>query len=90
MAILKKIYVLIGFLWYGVINYLSYNRVEFEGPLGMKVLYSIVSFLLLTYISLSIIFTKRIYKKSFKDLSLSLKLMFILGIVIVPLISLYY
>jgi hypothetical protein len=90
MAILRKFYVLIGYLWYGVINYLSYQRVEFEAPLGLKILYSLVSFILLTYISLSIVFTKRIYKKSFKDLSLSLKLMFILGIVIVPLISLYY
>lgn len=90
MAILRKIYVLIGFVWYGVINYFSYQRVEFEAPLGLKILYSLVSFILLTYISLSLVFTERIYKKSFKDLSLSLRLMFILGIVIVPLISLYY
>lgn len=90
MAILRKIYVFIGFVWFGFLNYLSYTRFEFEGPIGMKVIYSIISFILLIYISLSILFTEKVYKKSFSALSLSVKLMLMLGIVIVPLISLYY
>ncbi len=90
MAIIKKIYVVMGFVWYGFINYLSYNRIEFVAPIGMKILYSIVSFILLSYISLSILFTHKLYKKDFHELKLSTKIMFILGIVIVPLISLYY
>ena len=90
MAILKKVYVSLGFLWFGFVNYLSYSYVEYEGPIGMKILYSTVSFTLLLYLSISILIPERIYKKTFKEFTLSVKLMFILGIVIVPLISLYY
>lgn len=90
MAILKNIYVFLGFIWFGLINYFSYTRLEFDGPIGMKILYSIISFILLSFLSLSILMTPKIYKKEFIDFSLTVRIMFILGIIIVPLISLYY
>jgi hypothetical protein len=90
MAIIKYIYIGLGWLWYIYLNVISYTNVGYQGPLHQKIIYSLISGVLLLFLNLAILKPEQLLKKPFDDLSLYTKIMLLLGIVIVPVISLYY
>ncbi|PKK93583.1 MAG: hypothetical protein CVV61_03900 [Tenericutes bacterium HGW-Tenericutes-6] len=90
MAILKYIYLVFGIIWFITLNILSYTMPAFDGPLLTKLFYSIISFLLLLFVYLSILKTELIFRKPFQYLSTYMKISLYVGIFVLPLISLYY
>lgn len=90
MAILKYSYLSLGLILYGIVNYFSYTDPSFDASLGMKILFSMISFVLLMIDYLVILCTKKIFKKEFSDFTTYVKITLYIGIVIAPLISLYY
>jgi hypothetical protein len=90
MAILKYSYLALGIVLYIAINYISYTNVNFSGEIQMKLIYSFISLLLLILDYIVILFTKKIFKKEFNDFTLYMKISLYLGVIIIPLISLYY
>lgn len=90
MAILKYCYLISGFILYIGINVISYTSPAFEGDLMMKIIYSTVSMILLILDYMVILKTEMIMKKPFKQFSTYTKIMLYVGIVVIPLISLYY
>ena len=90
MAILKYVYVGIGLIWYIFINIVSYTNPFYEAVTTYKVIFSTLSLVLFMINALFILYTERILKKPFKSLSLHTKIILIVGVVIIPIISLYY
>lgn len=90
MAILKYGLIVIGYGLYIFINILSYSNPSFSGPLGTKILFSTLSFVFMTIDVLIFLMTKQITKREWKELSLYTRISVVLGIIILPLISLYY
>jgi hypothetical protein len=90
MAILKYSYLLFGIFLFGLINYISYTSVSLSGDLQIKILYSVISFLLLMFDYSLILFTKKLFKKEFKDFTLYMKVSLYIGVFVIPFISLYY
>lgn len=90
MAILKYIYLSLGLILYIFFNYLSYTHPAFSGDLLTKVLFSLISLVLLSFDYIVILKSEWIFKKTFKNFTTYTKIMLYLGIIITPLISLYY
>ncbi|MCR3906575.1 MAG: hypothetical protein NUK62_06090 [Tenericutes bacterium] len=90
MAILKYSYLTFGILLYIGINYISYTNPNFTGDMQTKILFSFISLVLLTMDYFSILFTKKLFNKSFSEFTTYVKVSLYLGVVIIPLISLYY
>ena len=89
MAILKKGYLILGIAFYIIINVISYTNPSFSGDMRIKIVLSIVSFLLLALDYASILYTKKLYKRNFDDFETFMKINLYLGVVVIPLISLY-
>lgn len=90
MAILKYAYLTFGVVFYVILNVFSYTHPQFVGAMTIKVFYSVISCLLLIMDYILILKTEWILKKPFKHLTTYTKIMLYLGILIIPLISLYY
>ncbi len=90
MAILKYSYLVSGLMLYIGINIISYTSPAFEGDLMLKIMYSTISLILLILDYLVILKTEMIMKKPFKQFSTYTKIMLYVGIIVIPLISLYY
>lgn len=90
MAILKYSYLSLGVVLYGIVNYFSYTKPSFEAPIGMKILFSTISFVLLVIDYLVILFTKKFFKKDFSNFTTYVRVTLLIGVIIIPLISLYY
>jgi hypothetical protein len=90
MAILKYIYLSLGIFLYIVINIISYTNPNFSGEMSMKIIYSTISLVLLIFDYLSILIPKKLYKKNFSDYTTYVKISLYLGVIVIPLISLYY
>lgn len=89
-GILKYSYLGMGiFLFIGV-NIFSYTNLGVDGDIFKKLLFSAISFVLLIINYMSILFTKRLYKRDFVDFTRYTKVTMYLGVIIIPLISLYY
>ncbi|MBU1142059.1 MAG: hypothetical protein KKH92_00275, partial [Firmicutes bacterium] len=72
------------------INIVSYTNPNFTGELSIKIIYSTISLLLLIFDYASILFPKRLYKKDFSQYTTYVKISLYLGVIVIPLISLYY
>ena len=90
MAILKYSYLSLGVILYVLMNIVSYTLPTFSGPLEMKILFSLMSLVLLLIDYILILWTEKILKRPFKDFTTYVKVSLYVGIVIIPLISLYY
>jgi hypothetical protein len=90
MAILKYSYLSLGIVLYIIFNVLSYTHPSYAGPLEMKIIFSIISLGLLIFDYLAILFTRRFFKRDFSDFTTYIKVTLYLGIIITPMISLYY
>lgn len=90
MAVLKYLYLGVGIILYVVLNVLSYTLETFNGDLATKILFSFVSFVLLVFDYITILKTEMILKKPFSKLTTYTKIMLYLGVLVIPLISLYY
>lgn len=90
MAILKYSYLSFGFVLYIAINLISYLNPSFGGPILMKILYSSISLIILIFVEASIIYPEKIYKRPFKSFQVSYQLVLFIGVIVAPLVSLYY
>jgi hypothetical protein len=90
MAILKYSYLVLGVLLYVFINILSYTMATFDGDLGIKLLYSGISLVLLILDYMIILKAELIFKRPFSSFTMYAKIMFYIGVFVIPMISLYY
>ncbi|MFU8793619.1 MAG: hypothetical protein ACNA7K_06290 [Acholeplasmataceae bacterium] len=90
MAILRRVYVAFGFLWYVFINIISYTMPLYEANITLKIIFSFISLILFIGNGLIILETKRLFKKPFEALSLHTKIIVSVGVIVIPLVSLYY
>lgn len=90
MAILRSIYVGSGFIWYIAINVISYTNPLYEANITTKVIFSFISFILYVSNGSIILASEKILKKPFESLSLHTKIIVSVGVIVIPLISLYY
>ena len=86
---IKYLYLVSSIPYFIFINYISYNVEPYSiaKPLAVKLTFSIISAILFIIILLLLIRPSLIYKKEIK---LDTKIALYIGIIIVPLISLYY
>jgi len=89
MAILKRSYLLSGITLYVLINVISYTDTNYSGELSLKITLSLVSFVLLMIDYACIIYTKKIFNRDFEDFATFMKITLYLGVIVIPLISLY-
>jgi len=89
MAILKYTYLGLGIILYIVINIISYANPELIEALNKKIMFSILSLVLLIFDYVCILWTKKLFNRPFKDFATYMKVTLYLGIIIFPLISLY-
>lgn len=87
MAILKYVYLGFGLGLFLYMNVLSYTKEAYAAPLHMKVLFSSVSLILLTIDYALILFPDRFLSR---PLATHTRIILYLGVVVIPLISLYY
>jgi hypothetical protein len=90
MAILKYGYLSLGIILYVLFNIISYTHPTYAGPIEMKILFSIISLGLLSFDYITILWTRKIFKRNFSDFTTYIKVTLYLGILITPMISLYY
>jgi hypothetical protein len=90
MAVLKYLYLSLGIILYILFNIMSYTMASFDGLLVTKILFSLLSLGVLIIDYIVILKTEWLLKKPFSSLTTYSKFMFYLGIIIAPLISLYY
>jgi hypothetical protein len=90
MAILKYSYLSLGIILYGFVNFISYTHESYQADLATKIIFSLISFILLMTDYAVILMTKRLFKKEFSEFTTYMKITLYIGIVIAPLISLYY
>lgn len=90
MAILKYVYLSLGIILYVLFNVMSYTMPSFDGKLATKILFSMLSLGVLILDYIVILKTEWLLKKPFTSLTTYSKFMLYLGIIIAPLISLYY
>lgn len=90
MAILKYGYLSLGMILYVLFNIISYTHPAYAGPIEMKILFSIISLGLLSFDYIIILWTRKIFKRNFSDFTTYIKVTLYLGILITPMISLYY
>jgi hypothetical protein len=90
MAILKYVWVFLGYGLFIFINILSYTHPSFPGPIETKILFSLLSFVLLNVDVLLILIPKKITNRAWNDFTLYTKISICIGTLVLPLISLYY
>lgn len=90
MAILKYTYLSLGIVLYVIFNVMSYTMSSFDGVLATKILFSVISFAVLVLDYIVILKTEWLFKKPFHAFTTYSKIMLYLGVIIAPLISLYY
>ena len=90
MAILKYSYLALGVILYVAVNVVSYTSPIFPGELGTKILFSSISFILLILDYATILFTQKLFKRPFRVFTTYVKISLYIGVIIIPLISLYY
>ncbi|HAX02831.1 MAG: hypothetical protein A2Y45_05315 [Tenericutes bacterium GWC2_34_14] len=90
MAILKYSYLVLGVILYVFINVLSYTTASFAGDMGIKILYSAISLILLVLDYVIILKAELIFKRPFSSFTMYTKIMFYIGVFVIPMISLYY
>ncbi len=90
MAILKYAYLSLGIILFVFFNILSYSNPTFHGNFSTKIIFSILSFGLMVLDYLVILKSEWILKKPFQSFTTYTKVMLYLGVIITPLISLYY
>lgn len=90
MAILKYAYLSLGLVLYVLFNIVSYTMPTFQGDMATKILFSGLSLVFLVLDYIVILKTKWLFKKPFQSFTTYTKAMLYLGIIIAPLISLYY
>ncbi|MDX9692185.1 MAG: hypothetical protein RBT45_06985 [Acholeplasmataceae bacterium] len=90
MAILKYAYLSLGIILFVFLNILSYTHEAYAGELNLKILFSFISFSLLMFDYAAILFTKKLFKREFDHFTLYVKITLYLGIIVAPMISLYY
>jgi hypothetical protein len=90
MAILKYVWVFLGYGLFIFINILSYTHPSFPGPIETKILFSLLSFVLLGIDTLLFLIPEKLTKRSWKDFTLYTRISIGIGILVIPLISLYY
>ncbi len=90
MAILKYTYLSLGIILLIIFNIMSYTLDAYQGDIVMKILFSLISFVLLSIDYLAILQTKKWFKREFSDFSTYMKITLYLGIIVIPMISLYY
>jgi len=89
MAILKYTYLGFGLILYISVNIISYSNPNVLEILDRKIIFSVLSFVLLAFDYVCILWTEKIFKRPFKDFATYMKVTLYLGIVIFPLFSLY-
>lgn len=90
MAILKYSYLSLGLILFVFINVISYTHENYQADLLTKIFFSTISFGLLMFDYVAILYTRKIFKKDFDSFTTYMKITLYIGIVIAPLISLYY
>lgn len=90
MAILRYILAVFGYGWFIGINVLSYTHPSFQGDIQTKFLYSLLSFVLLTLDVIVLVIPKAVTKRHWTELSLYTRISVVVGLFILPLMSLYY
>jgi hypothetical protein len=90
VAILKYGYLSLGLVLYVLFNIASYTMPTFQGEIAKKILFSGISFIFLMLDYIVILKTEWLFKKPFQSFTTYTKAMLYLGIIIAPLISLYY
>jgi hypothetical protein len=90
VAILKYGYLSLGLVLYVLFNIASYTMPTFQGDMATKILFSGLSLVFLVLDYIVILKTKWLFKKPFQSFTTYSKAMLYLGIIIAPLISLYY
>jgi hypothetical protein len=90
MAILKYTYLSLGVILYVVFNVISYTNDNYVGDLTTKMIFSFISLVFLMLCYALILFSKKLTKKAFYQYPTHLKIALYVGILIAPMISLYY
>ena len=90
MAIIRYLYLLMGWMMYGLMNVISYTSSSFEGPIQTKIIFSTISLILLLMDNIIILKSEWIFKRPFHTLTKYHQFMVYLGVLVIPLISLYY
>ncbi len=90
MAVLKYLYLSFGIIFYVFLNVISYTMPTFQGNMTTKILFSSISLILLILDFIVILKAELIFKKPLKDMTTYTKVMIYLGVIVIPLISLYY
>jgi hypothetical protein len=90
MAILKYMYLSLGIILYIIFNFVSYTNANYAGDIFTKLMFSTLSFIFLILCYALILFPETITKKAFSQFPTHLKVMLYVGIVISPMMSLYY
>lgn len=87
MAILKYAYLGFGLGLFLYMNGLSYMVETYAAPLHMKVLFSVISLVLLMIDYALILYPDRFSRK---PMATHTRIILYIGVVVIPLISLYY
>lgn len=90
MKYLKYGYLVFGIFFYIYINYITYTIIDTDADLSMSILFSMLSFVLLMLDYTLILIPHFFIKKPFQNFTLHTKILLYAGVVIIPLISLYY
>lgn len=88
--IIKYSYLFLGIIYYAWINYISYNFEPYASrqSLPLKIVFSAIALIALLFIYLLLLKPELIFKK--KKLTKDIIISLYVGVLIVPLISLYY
>lgn len=90
MAIIRRFYVLGGFIWYIILNVISYTNPLYDANIVNKIIFSFISLILFIGNGSIILASERLLKKPFEALSLHTKIIVSVGVIVIPLVSLYY
>lgn len=90
MAIIKYMYLFSGIVLYVLINIWSYQLPQTETILLTKLLFSGLSLILLVLDYICILKAEWLFKRPFQSFTPYTKIMFYIGVYVIPLISLYY
>ncbi len=90
MKVVKYLYLGFGVVLFIGVNIFSFTTSYNNAEIGMKILFSSISFVLMLLNYASIVCTKKLYKREFSDFTTYFKITLYLGVIIIPLISLYY
>lgn len=85
--LLKYFYLTLGLVYYGWVNYLSYTKEPYlsSQSLTIKIIFSVISIIVLWIIYILLIYPKLITKNKLKKETI---IMMYIAVIIVPLISL--